>query len=464
MALVYGLIPPSPAHVFRKLFKTGSHVLGHVTKTTLLKLLESSERTRFYNRSKSPTFLDGCTFMPQQFLNIEKPAFATPGLIRPLMPELDTIRGIAVLAVLLLHAFSWQYAGLHFGKLAGTLLFATQPGWLGVNLFFVLSGFLITGILLDSKEKPHFYRTFYTRRALRILPAYYSLLLLLLLLRSSSPAFVGLSFVYLANVTNLFGVACGYGPLWSLAVEEHFYIVWPALVRKLTLTRLAAVSVGIVVFVPVLRALCFNLGWGKDGLAWYTWFVADGLAAGSLLAITLRTAITRTHATRLCALLLSFGFLLGILGQPFGILSRKRFLGAALQHTTINIFFAGLLLLFLLVGTGSKRRYVNNSVLSFFGYISYGLYLDHILAFRIYDRICVRYWPGLIPSSVHFELVLLKFVVAGGLAIGVAYLSRRYFEEKFLQLKDRLVPHAAAVADAELPNVGAAEPGMQTAF
>jgi len=55
-------------------------------------------------------------------------------------------------------------------------------------------------------------------------------------------------------------------------------------------------------------------------------------------------------------------------------------------------------------------------------------------------------------------------VVAGGLAIGVAYLSRRYFEEKFLQLKDRLVPHAAAVADAELPNVGAAEPGMQTAF
>ena len=90
--------------------------------------------------------------------------------------------------------------------------------------------------------------------------------------------------------------------------------------------------------------------------------------------------------------------------------------------------------------------------------------LDHILAFRIYDRICVRYWPGLIPSNEHFELVLLKFVVAGGLAVGAAYLSRRYFEERFLQLKDRLVPHTAAVAHTEFPNIAVDEPGVQTAF
>jgi peptidoglycan/LPS O-acetylase OafA/YrhL len=389
---------------------------------------------------------------------------AAPSLIRPVMPELDTIRGIAVLGVLLLHAFSWQYAGLHFGALARALLVATRPGWLGVNLFFVLSGFLITGILLDSREKPHFYRSFYTRRALRILPAYYSLLVLLLLLHSSSSGFVGLSFVYLANVTNLFGVPCGYGPLWSLAVEEHFYIVWPAVVRKLTLTRLAAVSVGLVVFIAVLRAVCFNRGWGIDGLAWYTWFVADGLAAGSLLAIVLRSAITRKQVILLCASLLSSGILLGLLGWPFGIATRERFLGAALQHTTINVLFAGVLLLFLLVGTSSRKRYVNSSVLRFFGYISYGLYLDHILAFRMYDRICLRYRPGLLPADGHFELVLLKFAVAGGLAIAAAYLSRRYFEERFLQLKDHLVPHTAVIANAELPNVSVAEPSVQIAF
>ena len=109
------------------------------------------------------------------------------------MPELDTLRGVAVLGVLLLlllHAFYWRYAGLSFGPWARRFLAATQPGSTGVNLFFVFSGFLIMGILLDSKDKPHFYRRFYTRRALRILPPYYSLLILLLLLRTSSVAFV----------------------------------------------------------------------------------------------------------------------------------------------------------------------------------------------------------------------------------------------------------------------------------
>jgi len=383
--------------------------------------------------------------MRQQFARREGSAkLVNQNLIRPVMPELDAIRGIAVVAVLLLHAFSWQYAGLHFGALARVFLVATQPGWLGVNLFFVLSGFLITGILVDSKPSPHFYRNFYIRRALRILPAYYSLLLLLLLLHSSSFGFVGLSFVYLANLTTLFGVACGYGPLWSLAVEEHFYIFWPAVVHRLTSRRLAAVSAGIVVFVPILRAVCFYLGWGKDGLAWYTWFVADGLAAGSLLAIVLRTAITRKQATHLCSYLLISTALLGILGWPFGITTRERFLGSSLQYTVVTIFFAGVLLLFLLAGTGPRSHYVNNPVLRFFGYISYGLYLDHLLAFRMYDRICLRYWPGLLPSNDHFELVLLKFAVAGGFAIGAAYLSRKHFEERFLRLKNRLAPNACA--------------------
>src|SRR5450631_3618935 len=185
-------------------------------------------------------------------------ALPTEALIRPFMPELDAVRGIAVLGVVLLHAFDWQYAGLSVGPWASRFMAATQPGWMGVNLFFVLSGFLITGILLDSKNKPHFYRRFYTRRALRILPAYYLLLILLLLLRTSSAAFVGLSFIYLANMTNFFGVSCDYGPLWSLAVEEHFYIIWPTIVRAVTRRRLALFSMAIAIVVPVLRAASFN--------------------------------------------------------------------------------------------------------------------------------------------------------------------------------------------------------------
>jgi len=368
------------------------------------------------------------------------------------MPELDTLRGIAVMGVVFTHGFAWQYAGYALSPWAKAFIAATEPGWLGVNLFFVLSGFLITGILLDCRNRPDFYRRFYTRRALRILPPYYGLLILLLLLRSSSPAFVGLSFVYLANMTDFFGVACDYGPLWSLAVEEHFYILWPTVVRRLTTRRLAWVSTSIVVLVPILRGIAFALRW-RSGIAWYTWFCADGLAAGSLLAIVLRTPISKRQITRLCSLLLASSVVVGVVGQPIGLGTRNQLLGASLQWTIINTFFAGLLLLFLLVGTSPARRYVNPSALRFLGYISYGLYLDHLLAFRMYDRICRSFFPTFTPSSGHFELVLLRFAVAGGAAVGVAYLSRRFYEERFLRLKDALVPQSSAgsgptIADA----------------
>ncbi len=158
---------------------------------------------------------------------------------------------------------------------------------------------MITGILVDSKDRPHYYRRFYTRRALRILPPFYALLVLLLLLHTASADFVGLGFIDLANVTNLFGVACDYGPLWSLAVEEHFYIAWPAVVRKLTTRHLVWAAMAIVVGVPLLRAFSFALGW-RGGLDWYTWFVADGLAAGSLLAMLLRSSVTRRQVMLLC--------------------------------------------------------------------------------------------------------------------------------------------------------------------
>lgn len=378
--------------------------------------------------------------MPSVPANTAPPATE---LIRPFMPELDTLRGIAVMGVVFLHGFSWQYSGMSFGPWARRFMTLTQPGWIGVNLFFVLSGFLITGILLDSKSRPHYYRRFYTRRALRILPAYYALLILLLILRSASAAFVGLSFVYLANVTDFFGVASDYGPLWSLAVEEHFYIAWPAVVRKLTVRRLAWVSAAIIILVPVLRAVSFSLG-RRSGLDWYTWFVADGLAAGCLLAIVLRTPVTRSQVKAFCGFLLGASILAALAGAPFGILTRNQLLGATLQLSMINVFFAGVLLLFLLAGSGAGKSFVNIRILRFLGFISYGLYLDHLLAFRIYDRICRHFWPQLIPTNGHFALVLLRFALAASGAIAAAYLSRRFFEERFLRLKDSLVPQSSS--------------------
>ncbi|MFZ0463503.1 MAG: acyltransferase [Candidatus Acidiferrales bacterium] len=97
-------------------------------------------------------------------------SFKFDPIIRPKMPELDCVRGVAILLVLFYHGFFWSnnVTGLH--GIEKAIVEATRPGWLGVNLFFVLSGFLITGILLDSRGNKHYFRSFYTRRALRILP------------------------------------------------------------------------------------------------------------------------------------------------------------------------------------------------------------------------------------------------------------------------------------------------------
>ena len=360
-------------------------------------------------------------------------------LLRRFMPELDVLRGIAVLGVLFYHGFRAEYGELPFTGLRRFAVMATQPGALGVNLFFVLSGFLITGILLDSQHRPDYYRRFYARRALRILPAYYSLLVLLLFLHQASPAFVGLSFIYLSNVTGFFGVAMDYHPLWSLAVEEHYYIVWPSVVRQLKARYLAIFSLTLCVLVPAARAVAFRYG-RLEGGEWYTWFTADGLAAGSLLAIGLRTSISRGQATIGAATLLGVATLGMTLGAPFGMLSRLKPLGASLQLTTVDSFFVGILLLFLILGSGSKRRLVNSSILQFFGYISYGLYLVHPLIFRLYDKFTQVFWPKLQPSVLHFDFVVLRFVVVGAIAVGISHLSRKYYEEWFLRLKDRLSP------------------------
>lgn len=370
-------------------------------------------------------------------------------LVRRFMPELDVLRGIAVLGVLFFHGFRAEYGQLPFTGMRRLLVFATQPGALGVNLFFVLSGFLITGILLDSRSRPDYYQRFYTRRALRILPAYYALLLVLGILHQASVAFLGLSFVYLSNVVNIFGVSMDYHPLWSLAVEEHYYIVWPSVVRKLRLRSLALFSVAICILVPIARAICFRHGYFQDR-EWYTWFTADGLAEGSLLAIALRSSasswLNRRHATLVSGLLMGLATILVVAGAPFGVMSRQTLLGAGLQLTLVNTFFTGLLLLFLVVGSGSRKELVNSSALQFFGYISYGLYLIHPMIFRVYDRVIGAFWPQLQPSLEHFALILLRFAIVGGLSIGLSYISRRYYEEWFLQLKQRFAPQSNELA------------------
>jgi peptidoglycan/LPS O-acetylase OafA/YrhL len=358
-------------------------------------------------------------------------------LVRPVMPELDAIRGIAILLVLWFHGFCFFHPAHSIPAWERVFLAISNQGWAGVNLFFVLSGFLITGILLDSVSKPNYYSRFYWRRALRILPAYYLLLLILvvvghisLLQRPVSLAFVGLSFVYLSNVTPLLGVPMQYGPLWSLAVEEHFYLLWPTAVRVLNRWSLAIAAGAICLAEPFLRLYAIHRG----GLWWgtYTWLSADGLALGALLAIFVRASTTRRASVLKLAIVV-----LAITLAAMAISTRVFYaLEIAIHASCVNYFALSLVAAILWLGTGPNRGWVNLRILSFFGYISYGLYLIHLLCFDLYDGLATRFFP-FFSVGTSLPKSFLRLLVVALFATGLAYLSRITFEEFFLRMKDR---------------------------
>ncbi len=371
---------------------------------------------------------------------------APESLIRPVMPELDSLRGVAILLVLFFHGFDspsivWSALSVP----ARLFVTACLGGWTGVYLFFVLSGFLITGILLDSKPKPQYYRRFYIRRALRILPAFYLLLLLLIVLprtgwlahRRVGWPFLALSFLYLANMTTIFGVPGQYAALWSLAVEEHFYLVWPAVVRRLSPRAIASCALGIFLVSPVIRAGAYWLNWSPN--AGYTWFAADGLAIGALLGALSRGWLAeRIPMRKFSIICISAAVAAFVLGTPFGIWRGVTFTGAVFRNTAVDLFCSGVLGFTLLVGTSRFKWMVQLRWLRWFGGISYGLYLFHMLAFDFADHWIIRLFPGYYPQVLSgLRPLLVRFLVSAGIGVGAAFLSRKYFEERFLKLKER---------------------------
>jgi peptidoglycan/LPS O-acetylase OafA/YrhL len=210
---------------------------------------------------------------------------------------LDGLRGIAILLVLFDHAFVLVSGSPHLFFRA--IEKVTGNGWIGVDLFFVLSGYLITSILLNSKTSQNYFRNFYARRALRIFPAYFICLIIALVVVPHLPHRVGSMlglfrgttgqawlWTYCANIKITLVHSWYFGtldPFWSLAVEEHFYFLWPALVLMLSTKSLRRVC-GILIFVaPLIRAaMVFNHN--EVGAYVFTLCRMDSLAWGALAA------------------------------------------------------------------------------------------------------------------------------------------------------------------------------------
>jgi peptidoglycan/LPS O-acetylase OafA/YrhL len=207
------------------------------------------------------------------------------------IPQLDAIRGLAIVLVIL-HNESTVFPSLHLER-----LFAN--GWMGVDLFFVLSGFLITGILVDTRQSEGYFRNFYARRCLRIWPLYASLILFMFvivpLLRpseartvfdKSSPWWAYPLFLQNFLIPNPTGAAGPLAVTWSLAIEEQFYLVWPWIVRYCSVDQLRRLAIFVIGLSPALRLyLSFH------GVNLYTnvFCRLDGLMAGALLALFVRS-------------------------------------------------------------------------------------------------------------------------------------------------------------------------------
>jgi peptidoglycan/LPS O-acetylase OafA/YrhL len=363
-------------------------------------------------------------------------------LLRPIMPELDAVRGLAILGVLFYHGLYWNIDFSRFPSFTRTVLSAMWLGRLGVNLFFVLSGFLITGLLVDSRTRPDYYSRFYIRRALRIFPAYLLTICVLAVIGYAPWRFIVLSLLYCSNLTPLFGIAIAYPVLWSLAVEEHFYLIWPVLTRRTTLIQISICCIALILLSPISRLVSFYLteknGYVSFVCNEYTWNSIDGLACGALFAVFLRMFNpSRRQLMRLMVGIAVVGLSLWIVGLPWGIWTRQRPLGAALQVVPWHFIFVALIGTALIFGTGPQKKLVHSKPLRFFGEISYGLYLYHLLIFDCLDYIAKRESLSWINTDATASL-LLRFAIASIAAIAISTASRRAFENRFLKMKSVL--------------------------
>lgn len=363
-------------------------------------------------------------------------------LLRSYMPELDAIRGLAILGVILYHGFYWVHDLSLYSFWQRVFMKTMSVGQYGVDLFFILSGFLITGILLDTRDRKDYYKRFYVRRALRILPAYYLTLVILVMFKITSKAFLWMSLLYSSNLSILFGITMSYGVLWSLAVEEHFYLVWPAAIRNIGPKRLMALAVSLIVLSPALRFCCALMPTryaGIDGgCSYYTWNCADGLALGAAMALLIRgMKDDRRKLLRLSFVLIAIGFLIAGAGYPFGIITRMNPVGAALQAVPWHFGLAGLLGIFVVVGSGKWKGIVAPRILTFIGTISYGLYLYHLLFAIAYQWVARRTGFEQRWDLDVWQRTWIPFTINSTAVIVFSYLSRWYFEEPFLRLKNR---------------------------
>ncbi len=375
------------------------------------------------------------------------------GMIRPKhIPALDGVRGLAVLIVFLFHYGGGTHSSFRPMQWFGHV---NKGGWAGVILFFVLSGFLITGILWDSFDDPHWWRKFVARRSLRIFPLYFLTLLLVVLAAvpggtaKAVLAHLWVPALFLENAPHLSEVSESLPSplpifhLWSIAVEEQFYLIWPFLLviqrsRQWARVLCLATFAGAWLFRLVIFFALPNPGiWDH-----FLFTHAGALALGGWLALSYRGPEwpRLVRAAPLMAFAGALGFVLvGARANSFE--SGALMMVAGLP--CITICFAAMLVL--AVEPGFVSRVFSWKALRWLGGISYGIYVFHMLLLPVIEFVA-RWLAG---GRSQMVFLAVQFAVAVLVTLLAALVSYHLFEKQFLRLKKFFVPRKEVRATVE---------------
>ena len=334
------------------------------------------------------------------------------------IPQLDAVRGLAILLVMM-HNVSLKYPVLHSQQLFSN-------GWMGVDLFFVLSGFLITGILVDTKESQGYFKNFYVRRCLRIWPLYYSLIFFMFVIvrflsasefhtvvQQSSPWWAFPLFLQNFLIPISTNAAGPLGVTWSLAIEEQFYVIWPLVVRFCSSKQLCRVAVAEICISPVLR---YYLSLHHVYLYTNVFCRLDGLMAGALLALLVRSDnfVPSKFLTR--------AWTLFFIAAPLAVVSE-----AVHARWIVFSFTAIASVSFVYLALYWKQQWfqavMTNRFLIYTGSVSYGLYLLHKIPFGVAQTLHLDQHP------------LLALLIILVMSYALAALSWNLLEKPFLNLK-----------------------------
>ncbi len=327
--------------------------------------------------------------------------------------------------------------------LNGFLTKLLMTGWIGVDIFFVLSGFLITTILLDAREARNYFKVFYIRRGLRILPLYYAVLIISLLSHPGHIGF-GVQIFFWLNLSNLSTAFAPYAipylaHFWSLAIEEQFYFVWPAVVRRVNPRTIAYICGGVIVGLFVVRNLTPILAlqdrW-PEFIYRLTPFRVDTLCGGALLALIAKyfpSLLTHRISLRIAFLSSALVFLVAGFGRDHTSTSLTRFGYTALVLCGTSL--VGLAL----NPNGLVARFFSNAFLRKTGKYSYCFYLIHtfVLAyFTAHHGFLLRTLRAMrLPNMSGNRTELITIILELAAIYGICALSWNFFEGPLLRLK-----------------------------